>query len=198
MLFSWLPLLTLSTTLLATVSIIALVLAFARLPAPSIGQSTNNTPIVQSSSTASTTVSGAIASGTTVPGTNYEAEAPENTLAGGAKKYHCSDCSGGMKVRYIGKNNTSKKGTLQFNNIIASSTGNYKLTIYYFNGNYDRSLYMSVNGETAIVLNAPRTNNWHVIGILSVTVHLHADNNTIEFSNPSTNGPDLDRIIVQT
>ncbi|HTD20453.1 MAG TPA: hypothetical protein VK667_13090 [Ktedonobacteraceae bacterium] len=55
-----------------------------------------------------------------------------------------------------------------------------------------------VNGEPAIVLNAPRTNNWHVVGTLSVTVHLHADNNTIEFSNPSANGPDLDRIIVQT
>ena len=57
--------------------------------------------------------------------TSYEAEASNNTLAGGAVVEGCSTCSGGNLVAWVGNN----AGTLQFNGINAATAGNYALTI---------------------------------------------------------------------
>jgi hypothetical protein len=124
-------------------------------------------------------------------GTNYEAEAPWNTLAGGAKASRCSRCSGGYKVKAVGR-----KGILQFNKVSEKNTGDHTLIIYYIDGDAGRKLDVSVNGGAAIVIHMPTTGSWHVVGSLSITVYLNAGYNTIEFFNSSAYAPDIDKIVV--
>ena len=47
--------------------------------------------------------------------TSYEAEAPQNTLAGGARVASCSGCSGRERVAYIGLN--VGNNTIEFSNL---------------------------------------------------------------------------------
>ena len=85
-------------------------------------------------------------------------------------------------------------------NVTEKSAGSYRLTVCYINGSVaDRTLDVSVNDGPAIVLHAPSMGrNWHVLGTLSVTVHLNAGKNTIQFSNPSASAPDIDRTVVSS
>src|SRR5260370_12615575 len=130
--------------------------------------------------------------------TSYEAEAPQNTLTDPAHVIGCGGgvCSGGARVGDIGLNAGTVR-TLRFNNINKESSGQYTLTIYYLIAGSDQlTLDVSVNGGPAIALNVAATANGDTIGTASITVNLHAGNNTIEFSNPSTPAPDIDRIVV--
>jgi len=86
----------------------------------------------------------------TVAGTSYEAEAPGNTLGGGARVDACSTCSGGKEVDWIG--NPSNTGALQFNGINASTAGTYPLTIYYIDADAGRSAQVTVNGTSTPVM----------------------------------------------
>lgn len=122
---------------------------------------------------------------------SYEAEASQNTLAGGAAVVNCPECSGGERVEQIGRG-----GTLLFNDVKKSNMGNYTLTIYYTNGSGNRLFYMSLNSGSSIALGVPATGTWHTVGTLSVTVSLNAGKNTILFFNSSARGPDIDRIVV--
>ncbi len=122
----------------------------------------------------------------------YEAEAPGNTLSGGALVSSSSNCSGGQKVGYIGNG-----ATLQFNNINAGSAGSYRMTIYYLTA-VNRSLYYSVNNGTAIKIDGSATGGWDTVGNMTVTVSLNSGNNTIRFLNPSDWAPDVDRITMDT
>ena len=126
-------------------------------------------------------------------GSSYEAESSANTLGGRAVVVACSTCSGGSKVGDIGQG-----GTLQFNNVQASSAGTAAITIYYLDGDAGRTAQMSVNGGAATTVTFHGTNdaNWNVVRSLTVSVQLNAGNNTILFSNASASGPDLDRITV--
>ncbi len=117
-------------------------------------------------------------------------------MAGGAKVVGCSVCSDGERVGYIGLN-AGVVGTLQFNNVSKNVAGKYTLTIYYIIAGSDKlTMYISVNGGPAIVLNVPNTPNGDTVGTASITVSLNAGNNTIKFSNPSVPAPDMDRIVV--
>jgi len=130
--------------------------------------------------------------------TSYEAEASQNTLAGGAHVIDCKGgvCSDGARVGDIGLN-AGTVGTLRFNNINKESSGQYTLTIDYLIAGSDQlTLDVSVSSGPAIALNVAATANGDTIGTASITVNLHAGNNTIEFSNPSTPAPDIDRIVV--
>ncbi|HEY4033498.1 MAG TPA: hypothetical protein VGL94_05990 [Ktedonobacteraceae bacterium] len=177
---SWLPLITLSMTLLATLAMLVLLLAFTRLPSSSsLGQATNS-PVAQSPL-----------------GTSYEAEAPENTLTGDEDVIKCSSCSSGRRIGNIGYGkNSGESGTLQFNRISGKSTGDYMLSLYYISGNGGRVLDVSVNGGSPIAIYASSTNKWNVVRTLSITVHLNAGYNTIKFFNPLVRGPDIDSIVV--
>ena len=128
--------------------------------------------------------------------TSYEAEASNNTLAGGAAVEGCSTCSGGNLVAWVGNN----AGTLQFNGINAAATGNYTATIYYINGDAtSRSATISVNGSAGTSLSFASTGSWTVVGTLQTTVTLNAGaSNTIKFSNPVTGSwaPDFDRLTI--
>ncbi len=127
--------------------------------------------------------------------TSYEAESSANTLAGQAKIAACSACSGGKKVGYIGLS-----GTLQFNNVQASSAGTTTITIYYVDGDAGRSAQMSVNGgaTTTIAFHGTNNANWNFVQNLTLSPSLKTGSNTIKFSNATAAAPDLDRITVST
>ncbi|HVU70263.1 MAG TPA: carbohydrate-binding protein, partial [Ktedonobacteraceae bacterium] len=127
------------------------------------------------------------------PTTSYEAEASNNTLAGGAVVSSCSSCSGGEKVGYIGNG-----GTLTFNGVSASSAGSYTVTIYYLNGESgNRTASLSVNGGSSTTLTFSPTGGWNNVGSLTTTVTLNAgSNNTLVFSNSGGWAPDIDRIVI--
>jgi hypothetical protein len=87
----------------------------------------------------------------------YEAESRDNTLGGAGSgmamikditiKKDNKTTVQGKKVTNIGNNS----GTLQFNNIIAPSDGEYEMKIYYSNPDFPfRKAFISVNGETAV------------------------------------------------
>jgi hypothetical protein len=128
---------------------------------------------------------------------SYEAEASDNTLTGSALVISCPPCSGGERVGSIGTEPSKKvNGSLQFNHVSKGLAGTYTLTLYFTQGDPgSRTAYISVNGGSAITCQAASTGSWYTVATVSVTVSLNAGNNTIEVFNPSSNAPDIDRII---
>jgi serine/threonine protein kinase len=129
---------------------------------------------------------------------SYEAEASDNTLTGSALVITCPPCSGGERVGSLGvQPSKNVDGSLQFNHVNKNRAGTYTLTIYFTQGDPgNRITYISVNGDSAITCQAASTGSWYTVATVSVTVSLNADNNTIEVFNPSSNAPDIDRIVV--
>jgi hypothetical protein len=126
------------------------------------------------------------------PATSYEAEAPANTLAGGAVVQSCATCSGGAKVGYVGEG-----GTLTFNGVTAPSAGTYQVTIAYCDGSATgRQATVSVNGGAAQTLSFTPTGSFTTVGTMTVALPLSAGTNTIEFANGAAYAPDFDRLIV--
>jgi hypothetical protein len=127
---------------------------------------------------------------------SYEAEAATNTLGGSAIIMNCGNCSGGKDVGYLG--NSSNSGTLQFNGLSASCSGNYLLTIYYANGDSAaRTASISVNGGTATSYSFASSHGGNLVATLPIFVHLNqGSSNTIEFSNTSSWAPDIDKITI--
>jgi transposase-like protein len=129
---------------------------------------------------------------------SYEAEASDNTLTGSALVITCSPCSGGERVGSLGvQPSKNVDGSLQFNHVNKNRAGTYTLTIYFTQGDPgNRTTYISVNGGSAITCQAASTGSWYTVATVSVTVSLNAGNNTIKLFNPSSNAPDIDRIVV--
>ncbi len=122
--------------------------------------------------------------------TSYEAEAPANTLAGGAVVSACSTCSGGAKVGYVGNG-----GTLTFNNVSVPTAGTYRVTLLYATDGV-RPGVIAADGGTGQTLSFPSTGSFNTPGALTVSLALTAGANTIELSDPSAYAPDFDRLIV--
>ena len=125
---------------------------------------------------------------------SYEAESPSNTLSGGAVVGGCSGCSGSQKVGSLGH-----EGTLTFNGVRASASGNRTITLVYDDGDANgRPLTYSVNGGPQTTIQAPGTGGWNTVGTLTITVPLRAGSNTITFTGLDSNtySPDIDRILV--
>jgi hypothetical protein len=125
---------------------------------------------------------------------SYEAESPDNTLSGSATPQPCASCSNGFKVGYVGNNS----GTLQFNSVAITTTGNYTVTIWYTNGDAVRYALLSVNGGQGTPVSFPSTGSFHTVASIQRTVTLIAGDNTLEFYNPIVGNwaPDFDRIAV--
>ncbi|MCO5972887.1 DUF4832 domain-containing protein [Actinoallomurus soli] len=122
---------------------------------------------------------------------SYEAEAPGNTLAGGAVVASCSGCSGGQKAGYIGNG-----GTLTFTNVAGGTGGATNVTVYYAS-QVSRTLKISANDGTPVSVTPPATADWQTVASTSVTLPLNAGSaNTITIANPSDWAPDIDRIVV--
>ena len=123
---------------------------------------------------------------------SYEAEAPENSLTGGATVIDCPGCSGGKKVSSIGKG-----GTVQFNNLSKNIAGAYTLTLYYIvSGRDTLMMYIRVNSGPGAYFNVLSTGNPNTVGAVNIIINLQARQNSIAFFNPSADAPDIDRIVV--
>ncbi len=64
----------------------------------------------------------------TEPGTSYEAEASGNTFSQMVRSWPCDWCSGGARVRYIGR---SPRNYLVMNHVNVAQTGNYEMVVFY-------------------------------------------------------------------
>ncbi|MBB5791336.1 glycoside hydrolase family 97 catalytic domain-containing protein [Jiangella mangrovi] len=120
----------------------------------------------------------------------YEAEAPGNTLSGGAVTDNCKGCSGGAKVGFLGNG-----GAVQFNNVMAGVAGTHELTFTYTSGD-PRSIQIEVNGSVVGTEALKDSGGWEFVNKWTIDVPLNAGANTIRFSNPAAFGPDIDALIV--
>src|SRR5262249_16370128 len=114
---------------------------------------------------------------------SYEAESQQNTRGSGTRVLSCSFCSGEKRVGNI---SYCSKNSLQFNNVWEPTTGDYTLIIYYVITRSNTTPFsMSVNGRKDTTVDVSSTVDNSTIRTVSVTVHLDAGNNTIEFLNHS-------------
>jgi uncharacterized protein YkwD len=120
----------------------------------------------------------------------YEAEAAGNTLSGGAAVATCGGCSGGKRVRYVGKG----AGMLIFA-VKADAAGAAKITISYTSSGA-RTARLSVNGGAPTTISFPGTGGFSTVRTRTATVTLKAGANTLRFSNPDAWAPHFDKITV--
>ncbi|HEY0804733.1 MAG TPA: fibronectin type III domain-containing protein, partial [Pseudonocardiaceae bacterium] len=122
----------------------------------------------------------------------YEAEAPGNTLAGGANIYGCGGCSGGHKVGFIGGG-----GSFTMNNIMAPTAGTYLMQLSYVDGDSSRVAILTVNGAPfQVTTSGTNDNNWDTAQTVTVPVYLNAGSNAIQFGNPNGEVADIDKVTV--
>ncbi|SCD92057.1 Carbohydrate binding module (family 35), partial [Streptomyces sp. DvalAA-14] len=123
----------------------------------------------------------------------YEAEAPANTLSGGASVGDCSGCSGGKKVGNLGGGGNA----VAINNVTAPKDGTYLLTLDYVDGSSGRTVVVTSGGASFhLPLAGSNDNNWGAAQSVTVPVRLKAGSNTITFGNPTDYASDIDRITV--
>jgi hypothetical protein len=122
----------------------------------------------------------------------YLANSPANTLSGGAITVLQQTATDGVAVGSIGEG-----GVLQFNNVMASQSGTFNVTILYYDGDSGRSMDVAVDGGAASSNSFAGTGSWNSLGSQTIQVQLQAGSNTIAFSNPNAYAPNVDSITVQ-
>ncbi|WP_263381815.1 alpha-galactosidase D [Granulicella arctica] len=132
----------------------------------------------------------AVGNAPTLEGTSYEAEAA--TLGGSASAGSCDACSGGAKVGNYGLSATN---VVTFNNVQAPRDGNYYMQINSMTQGL-RSVLYSVNGGLPRTLDSGG-GSFDQPATATVIVHLEHGTNSIEFLNPYSYPPDLDRIVIR-
>lgn len=125
----------------------------------------------------------------TEPSQSYEAEAA--SLGGTATISSCAACSGGAKVGYLG---LGASNTLTFNNVSAPRTGIYEMQIDYLTLG-PRALLFSVNGGPLVTVDVGG-GSFNLPATTKVPIKLLAGSNRIQFGNPTSYPPDLDRIVI--
>ena len=112
------------------------------------------------------------------------------TLTGSATLSPCSVCASGNKLTYlgIGPNNTATF------HVPVERTGNYRMEVDSIT-NGTRSYIINVNGGPDITLNSSGGSS-NLPSSITIPVHLEAGMNSIEFGNPASYPPDLDRIVI--
>jgi len=119
----------------------------------------------------------------------YEAEA--GVVSGSASVVACTPCSGGLKVGNLG---IGANNTLTINNIGVDRTGTYQMEIdsmtvgaraltYWVNGGLPQTL--NVGGES-----------FFIPASTTVPIKLNAGMNSVQFGNPTSYPPDMDRIVI--
>lgn len=120
----------------------------------------------------------------------FQAESATLVPPGGAEAvYRCATCSGGAKVRSVGKGRS-----VVFSAVTVPGTGTYHLTIgYELVGS--RTFWVSVNGSPWTKV--PCTGkSWSTPASATVPVALRAGPNVITVGNQDADAPDLDRITI--
>ena len=121
---------------------------------------------------------------------SFEAEsATLRPASGHPSPYPCPDCSGGSKVRFVGRGRT-----VTFGRISVPASATYRLTIAY-GVDGSRSFFVSVNGGSSTEVPCTGT-SWTSPTTVTVAIVLRSGANSITFGNPSTDAPDLDKITI--
>ena len=123
------------------------------------------------------------------PSTSYEAESA--VLGGSAAIASCPACSGGEKVGNLG---VGAGNTVTFNNVYAPRDGEYLMQVDSMTIGLRSYLY-TVNNGPFQTLNCSG-GSFLIPASTTVTVHLEKGLNTIQFGNPPSYAPDLDRIVI--
>jgi len=123
------------------------------------------------------------------PSASYEAEAA--TLGGTAAVADCGGCSGGSKVGGLG---LGAANTVTFNNVYVSHAGVYLMQIDSMTLSLRSSLY-KVNDGPFQTFNSGG-GSFLIPSASTVPVCLKAGNNSIQFGNPTSYPPDMDRIVI--
>jgi len=125
----------------------------------------------------------------TTPSQSYEAEAA--TLSGTATVSNCA-CSGGAKVGFLG---LGANNTVTFNNVSVPRSGIYEMHIDYLTLG-PRALLFSINSGPMVTVNVGG-GSFNLPASTTVPVKLLAGQNSIQFGNPTSYPPDLDRIVIK-
>jgi Alpha galactosidase A/Alpha galactosidase C-terminal beta sandwich domain/Carbohydrate binding module (family 35) len=126
------------------------------------------------------------------PVTQYLADAPGNTVTGGAYFANNNAATDG-RVGSLG----ASEGSIIFNNITVPAKGTYSVNFLYFNGDPYRTGSISVNGRTPLTVNFPGTGSFQSTGTLTVQLELQAGGNSIAISAPGRGyAPDFDSVNV--
>ena len=123
------------------------------------------------------------------PSQVYEAEA--GVLSGSASVASCSNCSGGNKVGNLG---IGANNTLTINNISVEKAGTYQMEIDSMTVGA-RALTYWVNGGLPQTLNVSG-GSFNIPASTTVPVQLNAGMNIVQFGNPTSYPPDMDRIVI--
>ncbi len=123
------------------------------------------------------------------PSTSYESESA--VLGGTAVVASCPACSGGEKVGGLG---LGANNTVTFTNVSVPRAGVYLMQIDSMTQGL-RSYLFSVNGGPFQTLNAGG-GSFFLPASTTVPVRLEKGLNTIQFGNPTSYPPDLDRIVI--
>jgi hypothetical protein len=123
------------------------------------------------------------------PSTSYEAASA--VLGGSASIASCPACSGGEKVGGLG---LGASNTVTFNNVYAAHAGEYLMQVDSMTIGLRSYLY-TVNNGPFQTLNCSG-GSFLVPASTTVPVHLQKGFNTIQFGNPPSYPPDLDRIVI--
>jgi len=121
----------------------------------------------------------------------YEAESTQNTVTPPTKVVSCVNCSGGAAVTGLGG-----KGSLTFNQLMATSSGSYTLSLWYVNAGKPGTFFVSANGGAGASVAFSSTGSSGFVTV-SLTVRLQKGTNTIKFWNASAQSLEIDRITLR-
>jgi len=124
------------------------------------------------------------------PSTSYEAESA--ILGGSAAIASCAPCSGGLKVGDLG---LGANNTVTFNNVYVRHAGTYLMQVDSMTQGLRSYLY-TVNGGAFQTFNSGG-GSFFIPASTIVPVQLQKGMNTIQFGNPTSYPPDLDRIVIR-
>lgn len=125
-------------------------------------------------------------------------EAEEAFLENGAQAGKCDDASGGLFVKYIGTDGSSKpNGLVAFQEVKVPKSGRYLLRIHYASGSGDRYFDAEING-VMYKASCPSSGGFDKIGTLDMEIELKQGNNKLIFGCSGWYAPNLDRIEILT
>jgi hypothetical protein len=123
-----------------------------------------------------------------------EAEAGGNSVLGPAERSSYTGASGGQIVGFLGiTQGQTGQGRLILTAVTVPTTGTYTVTFHYI-ANNNRTAHIIVNGTQAGPVAVPARSDCCGTGSLNVT--LQAGTNTIEFTNPTSRCPAIDRVVI--
>ncbi|MCF0069348.1 T9SS type A sorting domain-containing protein [Dyadobacter sp. CY261] len=113
-------------------------------------------------------------------------EAESGTRSGGADLQGCASCSSGQMVGGLGA------GAVEIPVSVAAA-GIYNITVTYCTGD-QRTINVTPNGGSLVAVTCPVSGGWATPAAIKVMVPLNAGSNTIRLDNPSSYGPNVDKI----